>query len=91
MSTKDALLGSGALGILADGFLNGFDLILGSFDLLMGSVDILYPLALVATRVAPSFEWLDESLVTNVMLFIAALYAVHLLNKLRKRIQNDRT
>ena len=89
MSWKEGILGSGALTVIADGLLNSFDLIFGSIDLLMGSVDLLYPIIIVLNRIAPSLGWLDQQLLTNLMLVIALLYLVHLINKLRKRLTND--
>ena len=87
---KDGLLGGGALGVLADATLNSADLIFGSFDLVMGSVDLLYPAMAVLARIAPSVGWLDQTLVTDLMVAIAMLYLVHLINRLRQRLKNDR-
>ncbi|MDR5657291.1 hypothetical protein RH831_08870 [Halodesulfurarchaeum sp. HSR-GB] len=87
---KDGLLGGGALGVLADVTLNGADLIFGSFDLVMGSVDLLYPAMAVLARIAPDVGWLDQALVTDLLVVIAILYLVHLINRLRQRLKNDR-
>ena len=86
---RDALLGSSAVAVLADGVLNSFDLILGSVDVLLGSVDLLYPIVLVLNRLADGIAWLDQDVVANLMLVIGVLYLVHLLFKLKQRVQNE--
>lgn len=86
---KDALLGGGVLGILLDGVFNSFNLIFGSLDLLMGSVDILYPIILVLNRLSINFGWLDQDLITNLVLVISVLYLIHLSLRLKRRVQNE--
>ncbi|MFW5905850.1 MAG: hypothetical protein ACOCUO_03305 [archaeon] len=86
---KDGLIGSGALGVLADATLNGADLIFGSLDLVMESIDLLYPATVALNQLAPNVGWIDQTLVTDVMVVIALLYLVHLVNRLRKRLKNN--
>ncbi|UWG47041.1 hypothetical protein HSRCO_0747 [Halanaeroarchaeum sp. HSR-CO] len=90
MNQKDTLLGGGAVGLLLDATLNSFDLLLGSFDLLLGSVDLLYPMVIVGSRIAPALDWLDESLMTDLMLVVASLYLLHLTLRLKRRYTNER-
>lgn len=80
---RDAVFGSSAVVVLFDAFLN-------SFDLLLAMSDLLFPMmAVVSGTIAPEIEFLSEQMFTHLLLFVAALYVINLLSKLRRRYQNE--
>lgn len=83
MSTRDTVLGSGAVFILFDAVINGFELILAT-------IDIVFPMvAVTAGTLAPNFEWLDETVWQHLLVFVAMLYLLHLSLQLIERLTNE--
>lgn len=87
---KDKILGSGALAILLDALLNSFDLLFMLLDVLMGSIDVLFSMTVVTSGyLAPNLDWLDEQLMTNVLVVVAMLYLLHLSMRFKRRVQDE--
>lgn len=84
MTLRETLLG-GSSGLIL------FDALFNSMEALLAVSDLLFSLTVVMNgTLASQIPWLDQSLMTKLLLFAALLYATNLLINIYERL-NDET